>query len=321
MPGSPFDAAAADYDRHFTDTPLGGYLRRAVWRRLDACFARGDRVLELGCGTGEDALHLARRGVRVVATDAAAAMVETARRKLAAGGAAAVHAGDSDNGHYGTGRSGNGDADSGHSDGGSGNRLSGNGDSSDAGGNVVRLLAIEDLGTEPVSPPFDGAFANFGGLNCVADLAAVAHSLAPRLRPGAPVLLCVMGPLAPWEWLWLLRRGQPRAVFRRLRRGGVRWRGLTVRYPSIGTLRRAFAADFRLLRVSAVGALLPTTSFAPWAARHPRLLAALDRLERRVERLPPFPWLADHYLAELVRTSSPVAAAAPVGGASQVSGR
>ncbi len=281
-PGSPFDAAAADYDRGFTDTPLGACLRRAVWRRLDARFAPGDRVLELGCGTGEDALHLAHRGVRVVATDAAAAMVETARRKLAAAG-----------------------------DGGSVN----------TGGSEVRLLAIEDLGAEPASPPFDGAFANFGGLNCVADLAAVARALAERLRPGAPVLLCVMGPLAPWEWLWLLRRGQPREIFRRLRRGGVRWRGLTVRYPAIGTLRRAFAADFRLLRVSAVGALLPTTSFAPWAARHPRLLAALDRLERRVERLPPLPWLTDHYLAELVRTSRPAAATAPGGGSSTASGR
>jgi SAM-dependent methyltransferase len=302
--GSPFAAAAADYDRCFTDTSLGGCLRRAVWRRLDAHFAPGDRVLELGCGTGEDALHLAHRGVRVVATDAAAAMVETTRRKLAADGAAAVYAGGSGNGH-------------------SGNARSGNGGPGNAGGCEVRLLAIEDLGAEPASPPFDGAFANFGGLNCVADLAAVARALAARLRPGAPVLLCVMGPLAPWEWLWLLRRGQPREVFRRLRHGGVRWRGLTVRYPSIGTLRRAFAADFRLLRVSAVGALLPTTSFAPWAARHPRLLAALDRLERRVERLPPLPWLADHYLAELVRKSPPAAAAAaaPGGGSSTASSR
>jgi SAM-dependent methyltransferase len=274
-PASPFDAAAEDYDRGFSDTPLGGRLRRAVWRRLDARFAPGDRVLELGCGTGEDALHLARRGVRVVATDAAPAMVEAARRKLAAGGAAVADPCE------------------------------------------VRLLAIEDLAGEPAGPPFDGAFSNFGGLNCVADLPAFARALAPRLRPGAPVLLCVMGPLAPWEWLWLLRRGRPREAFRRLRRGGVAWRGLTVRYPSIGRLRRAFAADFRLLRVSAVGALLPPTCFASWAARHPRLLAGLDRLERRLERVPPLPWLADHYLAELARTARPPAAAPPAGALSR----
>lgn len=253
----PFEALAADYDRGFTDTPLGTCLRRAVWRRLDARFAAGDRVFELACGTGEDALHLARRGVHVLATDGAEAMVAAARRKIAAAGlAAAVE---------------------------------------------VRRLAVEDLANEPAAPLYDGALANFGGLNCVADLPAVARALAPRLRPGAAVLLCLMGPLAPWEWLWLLRRGRPGEVFRRLRGGGVAWRGLTVRYPSIGRLRRAFAADFRLLRVSAVGALLPATCFAAWAARHPRLLASLDRLERGLERVPPLPWLADHYLAELQR--------------------
>ena len=74
-----FDALAADYDASFTATPLGTLLREAVWRRLDARFAPGDRVLELACGTGEDAVHLASRGVRVTAVDASAAMVEAAR--------------------------------------------------------------------------------------------------------------------------------------------------------------------------------------------------------------------------------------------------
>ena len=53
----------------FTESRLGELLRQAVWRRLDDVFRPGDRVLELDCGTGEDAVHLARRGVRVLATD------------------------------------------------------------------------------------------------------------------------------------------------------------------------------------------------------------------------------------------------------------
>jgi len=39
-------------------------------------------VLELACGTGEDALWLARQGVQVVATDGAAEMVRLARQKV-----------------------------------------------------------------------------------------------------------------------------------------------------------------------------------------------------------------------------------------------
>jgi len=249
---------AADYDSHFTSTSLGLLLRQAVWRRLDARFASGDRVLELGCGTGEDAVHLAQRGVRVLATDVSPAMVEEARSKAALAGVEKLV--------------------------------------------EVRPLAIDELGT--LSETFDGAFSNFGGLNCVADLAGVARGLAARLRPGAPLLLCVMGPYVPWEWLHLLVRCRPSEAFRRLRRGGTQWRGLTVRYPSIRRLRQDFAPGFRLTRVSAVGALLPTTELGGWARRHPRLLSSLARLERRFDTLPPLPWLADHYLAELERTAA-----------------
>ncbi|HEX4963601.1 MAG TPA: class I SAM-dependent methyltransferase [Thermoanaerobaculia bacterium] len=248
-----FDSLAADYDAHFTATPLGTLLRQAVQRRLDVRFAPGDRVLELACGTGEDAAHLGRRGAQVLATDASEAMVERARAKVA-----------------------------------------------ELRGTVeVRQLAIEDLAS--LSGPFDGAFSNFGGLNCVEDLAAVGRTLADLLRPGASVLLCVMGPVVPWEWAGFLRRGEPGKAFRRLRRGGVEWRGITVRYPAPAALRHAFAPAFRPLRLSAVGALLPPTEWEGWATRHPRLSAALARWERRLETVPPLPWLSDHYLLELAR--------------------
>src|SRR5262249_44012428 len=49
----------------------------------DTHFGAGDSILELNCGTGEDALHLARRGARVLATDISATMVQVAREKIA----------------------------------------------------------------------------------------------------------------------------------------------------------------------------------------------------------------------------------------------
>ena len=162
-----------------------------------------------------------------------------------------------------------------------------------------RRLAIEDLSS--LSGPFDGAFSNFGGLNCVADLTGLGRVLGDLVRPGGAVLLCVMGPFVPWEWAGFLLRGAIGKAFRRLRRGGVDWRGITVRYPTPAALRRAFAPAFRSLRLSAVGVLLPPTEWEPWAARHPRLLAVLARWERRLETVPPLPWLSDHYLLELER--------------------
>jgi SAM-dependent methyltransferase len=87
---SPFDTLADGYDRDFTGTRIGRWMREAVWRRCDVLFAPGAHVLEINCGTGEDAVHLAHRGVRVTATDASAAMVVRARAKVEAAGCASL---------------------------------------------------------------------------------------------------------------------------------------------------------------------------------------------------------------------------------------
>lgn len=78
---SPFDGMAAGYDSSFTQTALGAVLRELVWERFDRAFQGRRRLLEIGCGTGEDAIYLARQGHRVVATDASLAMLEVANEK------------------------------------------------------------------------------------------------------------------------------------------------------------------------------------------------------------------------------------------------
>ena len=78
-----FNSIASEYDSEFTNTPLARALRAIVWARLDALFPPGARVLELACGTGEDAGHLASRGVQVLATDQSEKMLDIARAKCA----------------------------------------------------------------------------------------------------------------------------------------------------------------------------------------------------------------------------------------------
>jgi SAM-dependent methyltransferase len=247
---------AGTYDGLFTATVIGALLRRAVWARCAARFEPGCRVLEMNCGTGEDAQWLAHRGVQVLATDVSPAMLEVARRKLSAS----------------------------------------------PGRGVVRfeLLAWEGLATLD-DGPFDGMLSNFGGLNCVNDLRAAACALAARLRPRAVAILCIMGPIVPWEWAWFLAQGRPAKALRRLRRAGSVWSGIRVNYPSIAQTRRVFSPEFRVLRVSALGALLPPPYTERLAGRFPRVLAALDRAERRWETMWPLPFLADHYVLELER--------------------
>jgi SAM-dependent methyltransferase len=79
-----FDDLAAGYDAEFTESAIGRTLRALVRSRFEQAFQASKRVLELGCGTGEDALGLASRGVEVVAVDASSRMIQVARQKAAA---------------------------------------------------------------------------------------------------------------------------------------------------------------------------------------------------------------------------------------------
>lgn len=81
MSAAAFDSIAPRYDDLWNRSPVGRLQRAAVWRRVDALFHPGDSVLDLGCGTGEDALHLMKRGIRVTAIDASPQMVRLARER------------------------------------------------------------------------------------------------------------------------------------------------------------------------------------------------------------------------------------------------
>jgi 2-polyprenyl-3-methyl-5-hydroxy-6-metoxy-1,4-benzoquinol methylase len=81
-----FDSVAADYDGPKGNNALIQRMRETVWRTLtDAC-PPGARLLDLGCGTGIDALELARRGYAVLATDWSPQMIERTRARAADAG-------------------------------------------------------------------------------------------------------------------------------------------------------------------------------------------------------------------------------------------
>jgi SAM-dependent methyltransferase len=79
-----FDSLAPEYDSIFTFSSVGRAQRDVVWQKAVATFAPGSHILELNCGTGEDALFFAKSGMRVTACDAAAGMIARARNRKAA---------------------------------------------------------------------------------------------------------------------------------------------------------------------------------------------------------------------------------------------
>ena len=259
---APFDAVALRYDDTFTTSRIGQAQRASVWIELAKTFRPGNRILEIGCGTGIDACFMAERGVQVVAWDASSQMIEVATRRIQE------------------------------------RQLQ----------KLVRpcVLRAEDISTLPSDELFDGAFSNFGALNCVEDLREVARGLASLLKPGAHVLLCWMGPYCLWEMIWYLAHGNNDKAFRRLHRAGVAARiadgaSLRVHYPSVASLARAFAPEFRLRSIKGIGVAVPPSYLEPWAERHPRLLKLGEQTDSCIARSPGFRSLGDHVLVRLER--------------------
>jgi SAM-dependent methyltransferase len=231
-----------------------------VWQELQRLFGKGKRVLEINCGTGLDAVFLARQGVELLACDISPRMIERARRHAAR---------------------------------------------NDAGDHVEFLaLATENLGALADHALFDGAFSNFSGLNCVEDLTAVQLQLAKRLKPGAPLLLCMMGRFALWEVVWFLLHKKPRLAFRRLRERTAsmdRSPELKIYRPSVKEIRSQFAPCFRLRRWKGVGITVPPSYMEHWARRFPSAVGLLASLDQKVGGLPVFRNVADCVVLEFER--------------------
>lgn len=252
-----FDPLAGGYDASFTASAVGRALRGIVWARLQETFGSCRTVLELGCGTGEDAIWLARQGVEVLAADASAGMIQVARGKAASAGCA--------------------------------DRIE------------FRCALMENLSVELDGRSFDGVLSDFGAVNCVRDLSALAAGVSALVRPGGRLLWVIMGRYVPWEWLWYLAHGEWRQAWRRTRHGGVSWRGIRVFYPTpreaVGHLRPWYRID----RLTPLGLALPPSYAAAWLERSATALAMLEALEALGRRWGALAWLSDHYVIEATR--------------------
>jgi len=81
-----FDSLAGETDSPLDSNALIQHMRTLMWRRITNTMPAGARLLDLGCGTGIDAEHLARCGFQVVACDWSPKMVERTRLRAASTG-------------------------------------------------------------------------------------------------------------------------------------------------------------------------------------------------------------------------------------------
>lgn len=76
-----FDKAAINYDETFTNTEIGRMQRDLVYAELSKHLTSVQNILEINCGTGEDAIWLAQQNFNVTATDISSKMIEVAKSK------------------------------------------------------------------------------------------------------------------------------------------------------------------------------------------------------------------------------------------------
>lgn len=262
---APFDVLATTYDEVFSDSCIGRAQRESVWREMDRLFQPGLRILEINCGTGVDALHLARCGIRVVACDIAPEMIAAARQRLA-------HAG-----------------------------LEGSVEFRVLATERVRDLGA-DAPFDGVLSNFAGLNCIEDISSVATDLAALVSPGAKVLLClfGRICLWEIIWYLSRGNWRKAFRRLRREGCEARLANDST----VTVRYPSVRSVQRSFAPYFRLEKQQGVGVAVPPSYLEPLADCHQRAFQVAVKLDSWLSRIRGARSLGDHILFIFERTAS-----------------
>jgi len=77
-----FDDASHEYDQDEMMNLIRRVMRTRSLQVLKATFRPRQRILEVGCGTGTEAIELARSNIRIVATDISPQMIAQTKRRV-----------------------------------------------------------------------------------------------------------------------------------------------------------------------------------------------------------------------------------------------
>ena len=172
---------------------------------------------------------------------------------------------------------------------------------------LTHLASAECVGIQELArldtAGFEGAYSNFGAVNCVPDLQTLASALALKLKPRGLFVASVIGRYCPWELVFYTARGDVKRARVRLARGSVPvpMSGQTIwsRYYSPPEFYRAFASDFELVGLCALNLFLPPPYLIHLYQRQPRVMRLLERLDHTLDQLPLLRNLGDHFLISL----------------------
>ncbi|MDE1150334.1 MAG: class I SAM-dependent methyltransferase [Azospirillaceae bacterium] len=255
-----FDRFADDYDAGFAHSIPGRWLRHAVWHQVGAHVRPGMRVLDLGCGTGEDALWLAHAGARVTAADGSPAMLRVTVDKAARAGLA--------------------------------DRIVPRQVDLNAPGD----LFLAD-GGGPYDVVLSNFGALNCALDLAPLARALGRAVAPGGVLALVVMGRFCAWETAWHGARLHRTAVRRWLGRAT--ADIGGTTIPIRYWTPGDVARAFAPAFDAMSVHPVGLFLPPSDLFTGLVRNPRRLTRLMRWERRVGASTALAGLADHHLTLL----------------------
>lgn len=258
-----FDSLAAEYDSSFSTTRLGCQLREIVWKQFEGKMLSGKYILELNCGTGEDAIWLAKRGCKVLATDISSSMLNIAARKVESNELAnriEFHVLDLAK-----------------------PELEINNEKFDyVLSNFGGLNCVEDL--NPIASYLAERVKSGGqiilvfmGKWCLWEL--LWHGLQGKSAVA-------------------FRRFQKAGVTVKFGEND-----LHVWYPSVQEVRKGFEKFFKLKKITGLGVFLPPTYLEKFIEKHQSFWSLLTVLEQKSANLFPFKYFADHLIFEFERLS------------------
>ncbi|MBS4027662.1 MAG: class I SAM-dependent methyltransferase [Ignavibacteriales bacterium] len=274
MSSSAFDTYAPSYDSHFEDNPITKYIRNVVQQTMLKYFQKGNSILELNCGTGTDAIFLAKNGMNILATDASQGMVEVAKEKI-------VRENLSDKIML--------------------QQLSFE--------NIASLSPSlgfarddETLHGER-SRTIDGILSNFGGLNCATNLHQVAKDISEILKPNGYFLLGMINKFCLWESLSFLARLNFSKAFRRLRKSGcnanVNGEYVRIYYYFADEIVKIFSPFFMCQEIYGLNFLSPNPNSISFYNKFPLLSQQLLHLENERRHTYPLYNFSDHIVLVL----------------------
>jgi SAM-dependent methyltransferase len=259
-----FDSVAADYDGPRGNNDAIQAMRAEMWRWLDASFAPASRLVDLGCGTGLDAVRMAAAGHRVTATDWSPQMVGRTRDRAAAAGLAerveALPVGAHEL-----------------------QRLAGDGAFDGVYSNLGPLNCVPDLAAVSAE--------------CARLLKPGGRLVFTVIGRWCPWEIAHYARLGRWARLKVRFARGTVAV-------GMNGRKIWTRYYTPREFCRDFAPHFELEHVRGLCMFVPPPYLTWLQQRHPSWHARLWRLDRRIAGWPLLRQLGDHFLIVLRRRTS-----------------